>query len=85
MSKKFKTGVETTTLKVTSGSPAVGKILTTDASGNATPVAFPPVRINHGSTASTARPTQLTTQPVEWIGSVAPTNALDGDTWIDIS
>lgn len=85
MSKKFATGVETTTLKVTGGTPAVGKVLASDASGNMTPTTFPTVTINHGSTASTARPTQLTAQPVTWVGSVTPTNALDGDIWVDIS
>ena len=85
MARKNTTGIITTTLQVTGGSPAVGKVLTSDASGNMTPTAFPVVRINHGSTASTARPTQIVAQPVEWIGSVAPTNAIDGDTWIDIT
>ena len=39
--------------------------------------------INHGATAGTARPTGFTS--VEWVGSVEPTNAVNGDTWIDTS
>lgn len=35
----------------------------------------------HGATASTARPSGYGS--VEWIGSVEPLNAIDGDTWID--
>ena len=37
--------------------------------------------IAHGSTAATARPSGFTS--VEWVGSVEPTNASNGDTWID--
>ena len=36
--------------------------------------------VNHGSTASTARPTGYAS--VEWYGSVEPTNMANGDTWI---
>lgn len=39
--------------------------------------------VNHGATASTARPSGYGS--VEWIGSVEPTNAIDGDTWVDTS
>lgn len=39
--------------------------------------------VNHGATAGTARPSGYGS--VEWIGSVEPTNAIDGDTWIDTS
>lgn len=40
------------------------------------------VRVIHGSTAGTARPAGVTN--VEWVGSVAPTNAdTVNDTWID--
>lgn len=40
------------------------------------------VRVIHGATASTARPSGVT--HVEWVGSVAPTNAnTTNDTWID--
>lgn len=39
--------------------------------------------VNHGAVAGTARPTGFGS--VEWIGSVEPTNAVDGDTWIDTS
>ena len=35
----------------------------------------------HDSTAGTARATGFTS--VEWVGSVEPTNAVNGDTWID--
>ena len=37
--------------------------------------------VNHGSTAGTARPTGYAS--IEWQGTVAPTNAITGDTWID--
>jgi hypothetical protein len=39
--------------------------------------------VNHGSTAGTARPTGFSS--IEWYGSVQPTNAQVGDTWIDTS
>lgn len=39
--------------------------------------------VNHGATAGTARPSGYGS--VEWIGSVEPTNAINGDTWIDTS
>lgn len=38
------------------------------------------VRVHHGSDPNVARPTALY---VEWVGSVAPTNATTEDTWID--
>ncbi len=37
--------------------------------------------VAHGATAATARATGFTS--VEWVGSVEPTNAVNGDTWID--
>lgn len=37
--------------------------------------------VNHGSTASTARPSGYVS--VEWYGSVEPENAVAGDTWIN--
>lgn len=37
--------------------------------------------VNHGATAGTARPTGYAS--VEWVGSVEPTNASNGDTWIN--
>lgn len=39
--------------------------------------------VNHGSTAGTARPVGYVS--VEWTGSVEPTNAVNGDTWVDTS
>jgi hypothetical protein len=36
--------------------------------------------VNHGSTASTARPTGYAS--IEWYGTVEPTNMANGDTWI---
>lgn len=39
------------------------------------------VRVVHGSSAGTARPTGATY--VEWVGSVEPTNAINNDTWVD--
>lgn len=38
--------------------------------------------VNHGETASTARPSGFAS--VEWHGSVEPENAEDGDTWIEV-
>lgn len=38
------------------------------------------VRVHHGSDANVARPSALY---VEWVGSVAPLNATEEDTWID--
>lgn len=37
--------------------------------------------VSHGSDASVARPSGYTS--VEWIGSVEPTNAVNGDTWVN--
>lgn len=37
--------------------------------------------VNHGAVAGTARPAGYPS--VEWIGSVTPTNAIDGDTWVN--
>lgn len=37
--------------------------------------------VNHGSVAGTARPSGYAS--IEWVGSVEPTNALNGDTWVD--
>jgi hypothetical protein len=39
--------------------------------------------VNHGATAGTARPTGYAS--VEWVGSVSPDNAIDGDTWVNTS
>jgi hypothetical protein len=39
------------------------------------------VTVSHGSTAGTARPTGI--GAVYWIGSVEPTNAINGDQWYD--
>lgn len=39
--------------------------------------------VNHGATASTARPTGFAS--IIWRGTVAPTNATAEDTWIDVS
>lgn len=39
--------------------------------------------VNHGATASTTRPSGYAS--VEWYGSVEPTNAVTGDTWVDIT
>jgi hypothetical protein len=37
--------------------------------------------VNHGNAASTPRPAGYVS--VEWIGSVEPANAVDGDTWVN--
>lgn len=37
--------------------------------------------VSHGSTAGTARPSVFAA--VVWVGSVEPTNAVNGDIWID--
>ena len=41
------------------------------------------ITVNHGSNASTARPT--TPGKVIWVGTVEPANAVDGDEWVDNS
>jgi hypothetical protein len=38
--------------------------------------------VNHGSVATVPRPNYAS---VEWVGTVEPVNAIDIDTWIDIS
>ena len=38
--------------------------------------------VNHGSVASTARPSGFAS--IEWFGSVEPDNMADGDTWINV-
>ncbi len=37
--------------------------------------------VNHGATAGTSRPTGYAS--IEWFGSVEPTNAVNGDSWIN--
>ncbi len=37
--------------------------------------------VNHGATAGMARPSGYTS--IEWVGSVEPTNAANGDTWVN--
>jgi hypothetical protein len=37
--------------------------------------------VNHGAVASTSRPSGYSS--VEWMGSVQPANAIDGDTWLN--
>ncbi len=37
--------------------------------------------INHADDADTVRPTGFAS--VEWFGSVEPSNAVDGDTWVN--
>jgi len=37
--------------------------------------------VNHGNKADTPRPAGYAS--VEWIGSVEPANAVDGDTWVN--
>lgn len=39
--------------------------------------------VNHGATAGTARPSGFAS--IEWYGSVEPSNAIDGDTWVNTS
>lgn len=40
-------------------------------------------RVDHGSTASTPRPTGY--YSIQWVGDVEPTNATANDTWLDVS
>lgn len=40
------------------------------------------IYINHGATSGTTRPS--VSGAVYWIGTVEPTNAVDGDVWLDI-
>lgn len=37
--------------------------------------------VNHGAVAGTARPTGYAS--IEWVGSIEPTNAVNGDTWVN--
>ncbi len=37
--------------------------------------------VNHGATAGTSRPSGWAS--IEWLGSVEPSNAIDGDTWVN--
>lgn len=37
--------------------------------------------VNHGATAGTARPSGYAS--IEWYGNVEPTNAINGDTWVN--
>ena len=46
-------------------------------------LATTPMRVNHGAVASVARPS--TSRPVEWVGSVQPTNWIAGDTWQEVT
>ena len=39
--------------------------------------------VEHGSTAETPRPDGFAV--IQWVGSVTPTNAADGDLWVDTS
>lgn len=39
--------------------------------------------VNHGANAAEARPNKYAS--IEWHGSVEPTNAVNGDTWVDTS
>lgn len=39
--------------------------------------------VNHGASASTARPTGYAA--IVWVGTVEPTNAMNGDIWEDLS
>jgi hypothetical protein len=62
----------------------VGATGATGATGapGASPSADPNAKgcVNHGATAGTARPTWAGS--IEWYGSVTPTNAIAGDTWV---
>ncbi len=58
-----------------------GKLYKKDSSGVETEIGAGgggTMRVVHGAVASTARPS---VPFVEWVGSVEPTNAIDGDTW----
>lgn len=62
---------------------AIEAELGTDPSGTAATVAARLANlkgfVNHGTTASTARPAGYAA--VEWLGAADPTNAADGDSW----
>lgn len=63
----------------------LGNLNSTQVAANTAKVSYTKTNvkghIEHGATAATARPTGFTS--VEWVGSVEPTNAENGDTWID--
>jgi hypothetical protein len=58
---------------------ADGTVAGADDDSTLLPRADGMVVVNHGATASTARPTGV--GAVYWIGSVEPTNALTSDMW----
>lgn len=59
--------------------------IATDVAANTSKVSYTKTNvkghIEHGGTAGTGRPSGFTS--VEWIGTVEPSNAVNGDTWID--
>lgn len=66
-------------IEITDGLDGRVEILVTNKSDVATSKGY----VNHGAVAGTVRPSGYPS--VEWVGSVEPTNAIDGDTWIDTS
>ena len=59
--------------------------IATDVAANTTKTSYTKTNVKghvfHDSTAGTSRASGFTS--VEWVGSVEPTNAVNGDTWID--
>lgn len=71
----FVSGANTTVAVEDNGSERI----TVTIGGSAASLGY----VNHGATAGTARPSGFAA--VQWVGSVEPTNAIDGDLWIDVS
>lgn len=73
----------------TGSSGTVIPVISYDAKGRITAMSSTAVaigsntvgRVDHGAVNSVARPTGY--YSIEWVGSVAPLNATDTDTWID--
>jgi len=59
------------------------QVLKTNGSGAVSWVDRDLVTVNHGSTATTARPTGV--DKVLWIGTADPTNKATGDIWLDLT
>lgn len=69
-------------LQLSSDESAVASIISamTGKSSEITRAASGKGYVNHGAVSGTARPTGYAS--IEWVGSIEPTNAIDGDTWV---
>ena len=73
-------------LTLTGGDLAISEGGTGQSTASAARAAIAPENlgyVNHGATAGTARPTGY--GAILWVGTVTPTNAVDGDVWVDVT